>query len=342
MILNVDRRLKSPINLMRKLKWGVAGCGKFAETTFIPTLLQLKKSSLVAVYSFDINRSKEIANKYFAKNYFNDFSEFLKQDFEILYIGSANKDHYWQVIEAAKAGKHILCEKPLALNSLQAQEMVDACKANGVFLSINYPHRFHPLPVKAKEIIEKGMIGSIVSVSTSFNINYEPDDNFRFDIEKSGGGAFRDLGTHMIDLLRFFGGEIIDITGFIDNVVYKSQVDDFAAAVVKYKKGGYGFLNVSYNSKQAFNRIDIVGSHGSISIENIIGRKKQPGKLTIDLFGEGRKAFRKRANKLLILLRSIQKSILNNSEPEITGYDGLINMQIMEILESKCKNLVKQ
>ncbi len=336
MILNVDRRIKSQINLMKKLKWGVAGCGRFAENTFIPTLLQLKKSSLVSIYSSDLTRAKEISNKFFAKNYFNNFAEFLKHDFEILYIGSANKDHYWQVIEAAKAGKHILCEKPLALNSIQAEEMLKVCNESNVFLSINYTHRFHPLTAKAKEIIEKGMIGTIVSVSTSFNINYEPDDNFRFDKEKSGGGAFRDLGTHMIDLLRFFGGEIIDINGFIDNVVYKSQVDDFAAAVVKYKKGGYGFLNVSYNSKQAFNRIDIVGSNGSISIENIIGRRKEPGKLSIDLAGEKRIAFRKRANKLLILLKSLQKSYINKVEPEITGYDGLVNMQIMEKLESKC------
>jgi predicted dehydrogenase len=336
MELSVNKRLKSPIGIKKKVRWGIAGCGKFSETTFIPTLLQLKRSSLISIYSSDINRAKEISNKYFAKNYFNDFNEFLKQDFEILYVGSANSDHHWQVIEAAKAGKHILCEKPLALNSIQAQEMVDACKLNNVFLTVNYVHRFHPISVKAKEIIDKGMIGSIVSVSTSFNIDYEPDDSFRFDIEQSGGGAFRDLGTHMIDLLRFFGGEVIDITGFIDNVVYKSQVDDFAAAVVKYKKGGYGFLNVSYNSKHAFNRIDIIGSNGSISIENIIGRKKQPGKLTIDLAGEARKAFRKRANKLLVSLKTIQKSVLDGNEPIVTGLDGLINMQIMEMLEAKC------
>ncbi|MCB0743128.1 MAG: Gfo/Idh/MocA family oxidoreductase [Ignavibacteriae bacterium] len=331
-----NKNLKNPIYLNRKLKWGVAGCGKFAETTFIPTLLQLKKSSLVSIYSSDINRSKEIANKFFAKNYFDDYQEFLKQDFEILYIGSANNDHHWQVIQAAKAGKHIHCEKPLALSYKEAEEMVNVCEENNVFLSVNYVHRFHPLSVKAKEIIEKGMIGSIVSVSTTFNIDYEPDDNFRFDIEQSGGGAFRDLGTHMIDLLRFFGGEVLDITGFIDNVVYKSEVDDFAAAVLKYKKGGYGFLNVSYNSKHSFNRIEIIGSSGSLSIENIIGRKKKPGKLTIELAGEGRKAFRKRSNKLLVLLKSLQKSTLQNKPPSVSGIDGLINMQIMEKLESKC------
>ncbi len=331
-----NNKLNASLGLNKKLKWGIAGCGKFSETTFIPTLLQLKKNSLVSIYSSDLNRSKEIANKFFAKNYHDNFEEFLKNDFDILYVGSANLDHHWQVVKAAKAKKHILCEKPLALTSKEAQEMVDVCKENNVFLSVNYVHRFHPLCVKVKEIIEKGMIGSIVSVSTSFNIDYEPDDNFRFDLKQSGGGAFRDLGTHMIDLLRFFGGEVNDITGFIDNVVYKSEVDDFAAAVVKYEKGGYGFLNVSYNSKQAFNKIDIVGSNGSLSIENIIGRKKKAGKLSIELAGEARRAFRKRANKLLHALRALQKAILSNTQPSVTGSDGLINMQIMEKLESKC------
>ena len=87
--------------------------------------------------------------------------------------------------------------------------MVKVCKENNVFLTVNYVHRFHPLSTKAKEIIDKSLIGSIVSVSTSFNIDYEPNDNFRFDLQQSGGGAFRDLGTHMIDILRYFGGEII-------------------------------------------------------------------------------------------------------------------------------------
>ncbi len=321
----------------RKLKWGVAGCGKFAETTLIPTLLQLKKSTLTSVYSSDLERAKEIANKFIVKTHFDDYKLFLEQDFDILYVGSANNDHHWQVIEAAKAGKHILCEKPLALNSEQAEEMVKVCEDNNVFLTVNYVHRFHPMTVKAKEIIDKSLIGSIVSISTSFNIDYEPNDNFRFDIKQSGGGAFRDLGTHMIDVLRFLGGEIADIRGFVDNVVYKSEVDDFAAAVLKYVNGGYGHLNVSYNSKKSFNRIEIIGSKGSLSVENIIGANKSPGKLTIELVGEARKAFRKRANKQRYALRSIQNLVLKNIHPKVTGYDGLVNMRIMEKLEAQCR-----
>ncbi len=331
--------MKKRIRQIRKLKWGVAGCGSFTENTFIPTLLLLKRSVLTSIYSSNPARAEFIANKFSAASSYNDYKEFLKQDFDVLYIGSANYNHYWQVIEAAKAGKHILCEKPLALTSEEAEKMVEVCEANNVFLSVNYVHRFHPLSVKAKEIIKKDMIGTIVMVSASFNIDFKPNDNFRFDIKKSGGGALRDLGTHMIDLLRFFGGEITDVKGFIDNLVYKSEVDDFATGLFKFKKGGYGFISVSFNSQNAFNRIEITGSIGSLSIENIIGRKKPIGKLVIDLPGEARKAFRKRANKQLYALRAIQKSLLHNIQPQVTGYDGFINMQLMEKLENKKDDL---
>ena len=94
-------------------------------------------------------------------------------------------------------------------------------------------------------------------------------------------------------------------------------------------------MNVSYNSKKSFNRIEIIGSKGSLSIENIIGAKKSPGKLTIELIGEARKAFRRRANKQKLALKSLQKAILANSSPQITGYDGLVNMQIMQKLEEQ-------
>ena len=327
--------MKRKIRQTKKLKWGVAGCGNFTENTFIPTLQLLKRSVLTSIYSSNLERAKFIANKFSCSSYFNDFKEFLKQDFNVLYIGSANHNHYWQAIEAAKAGKHILCEKPLALTSKEAKEMVEVCKANNVFLTVNYVHRYHPLSVKAKEIVKKNMIGTIVMVSASFNIDFKPNDNFRFNMEKSGGGALRDLGTHMIDLLRFFGGEIIDVKGFTDNLVYKSEVDDFATGLFKFEKGGYGFISVSFNSQNAFNRIEITGSVGSMSIENIIGKKKPIGKLIIDLPGEARKAFRKRANKQLYALRSIQKSLLHNSQPQVTGYDGWINMEIMEKLENQ-------
>ncbi len=318
-----------------KLKWGVAGCGKYLETTFLPTLQNLKKSRLISVYSSSMDRAMFISNKFNAINHFNDYDEFLKSDIDAVYIASKNSDHFLQVIKAAEAGKHILCEKPLALNSKEAEKMLRACEKNNVYLSMNYVYRFHPLVIKAKELIAKLVIGKIVSISTNFNIDFPPNDNFRFKKELSGGGALRDLGTHMLDLLMFFGGEIAEISGNIDNVIYKSEVDDFANGIVRFTKSGYGYFNVSYNTKKHFNRIEILGQNGAIGIDNMVGRRNASSRLTIELSGEAKKAFRKKANNQALLLKDVQKAFKANKEPQVTGFDGFNNIRLMEEVEKK-------
>lgn len=325
-----------PKKYSRKLKWGVAGCGRFAEQTFLPTIKLLRKSVVTSLYSNDINRAKSLADKFGIGKHFSNYNEFLKSAIDAVYISSANVNHYQQVIKAAKAGKHILCEKPLAMSSSEAEEMVKTCEQNNVQLSVNYVYRFHPLITKTKEIIANQMLGKIVAINLNFNIDAPPGSNFRFNKSQSGGGALRDLGTHMIDLLRYFCGEIISINGVLDNIIYKSEVEDFSCAIVKFENGGYGFFNVSFNNKKAFNRIEILGHKGAISLDNLIGGRLHTAKLTILLDGEAKKAFRKRGNRQFNLLKSVQNSFLNNQTPFVTGYDGLINMKLMEELESKC------
>ena len=329
------RKLKIPRG--KKLRWGIAGCGYYTENTFLPAFQLLKKSRLTAIFSSSNERAKNVGSKFGITKAFSDFTEFLKEDFNVIYISGANSEHYQRVIEAAKAGKHILCEKPLSLNSTEAEEMIKVCKENKVFLSVNYIHRFHPLVVKAKELIENQMIGKIVSIAASYNADIPPSDNFRFKKEISGGGALRDIGTHMIDLLRFFGGEIESIKGFMDNIIYKSEVEDYSSALVKFNKSGYGYFNVSFNSKRFFNRIEILGYKGAISIENVIGKKQSTSRLTIDLHGETKKAFRRRANILLFRLREFQSAILGGESPSVTGEDGLINLRLIEELERECQ-----
>jgi predicted dehydrogenase len=188
-------------------------------------------------------------------------------------------------------------------------------------------------------ILKNQTIGKLVSANLSFNMDFPPGSNFRFNKDLSGGGVLRDLGTHMIDLLRFVGGEISEISGFTDNVIYTSEVEDFANAIVKFEKGGYGYFNVSFNCKKAFNRIEILGHNGAISIENLIGVKTVSSKLTIHLEGEAKKSFRKRGNKFLFMMRAIQRSFLKKQPPPATGEDGLINLKLMEELERKCLSL---
>ena len=320
----------------KKVKWGVAGCGRFAENSFLPATKQARKSSVISLYSRDINRAKSLADKFGVQNSFDSYDEFLNSDIDAVFISSPNAHHYEQVIKAANAGKNIFCEKPIALTSAQAEEMVKVCKKNNVLFAVNYVHRYHPLVIKAKELLLNQKLGKLVSIDVHFNIDFPPDNNFRFKKDLSGGGALRDIGTHMIDLLRYFGGEIESINGVVENLIYQSEVDDFALATVKFAKGGYGTFNVSFNNKKAFNRIEILCHKGAIAIDNLIGRKLVTPKLTILMDDETNKSFRKRGNKMTFVIKSVQKSFLKNETPHATGEDGLINLKLMEELEQKC------
>jgi len=320
---------------INKLKWGVAGCGRYAENTFIPTMHMTRKSTVHSVFSNSSQRAKDVALKHGISLFFSNYTDFLNSDIDAVYVSSANADHYKEVIEAARAGKHILCEKPLALNSAEAEEMIKVCEENNVRLAVNYVFHFHPLVRKARELMENDMIGKFISAEINFNIEVAPSSNFRHSTG-GGGGALMDVGTHVIDLLRYFGGEISSVCGVMDTVVYKSEVDDFASAIVKFAGGGYGHFNVSFNSKKAFNRVEILGHKGAISIEKMIANKTSPAKLSILLEGEARKSFRKRANKQLLLLKSVQQSFIKNEEPLVSGNDGLLNLKIMEELKKQC------
>lgn len=322
----------------KKIKWGIAGCGRFAENSFLPAVRLMRRSSVTALYSRDLNRAKSLADKFGVQNTFDSYDDFLKSDIDAVFVASSNAHHYQQVIKAAKAGKNILCEKPLAITSAQAEEMVKVCKENNVLLAVNYVHRFHPLVIKAKELIVDQRLGKLVSIDVHFNIDFPPDNNFRFKKELSGGGALRDIGTHMIDLLRYIGGEVESINGVVGNLIYQSEVDDFSLGTVKFVKGGYGTFNVSYNNKKSFNRIEILCHKGAIAIDNLIGRKKLSPKLTILLEDETRKSFRKRGNKMSFVIKSVQKSFLKNQTPHASGEDGLINLKLMEELEQKCRS----
>lgn len=317
----------------KKLKWGVAGLGKFAETAFLPAAAMIRRAKVNSLFSNDPMRAKNLAERFSVPNYFSDYDLFLASDIDAVYIGSVNSDHFSQVIKAAKAKKHILCEKPLALNSKQAEEMVKTCEENDVQFAVDYVYRFHPLILKAKELVQTKSIGSLITMKADFNVNLVPGGNFRYQINKSGGGASRDLATHLIDLFRYIGGEITSISGVIDKVIYKTEVDDFAMAIVKFENGGYGNLTVAYCAPKASNRIEIIGQKGAIIIDNLISQRFASAKMTLMFEGESKKAFRKRANKIYRLLKSVNKSFLKNEKPEITGVDGLINMKLLEEFE---------
>lgn len=319
----------------KKLRWGIAGLGRFSEGILIPALQDVRRARITSVFSNTATRAKQIAEKFSIPSFYNSYEEFLKSDIDAVYIGSANADHHKQVLLAARAGKHILCDKPLSLTAAEADEMVAVCKEHNVRFAVNYVYRFHPLAEKARHLIQNQTIGKLLSIDAHFNIQFLPGDNFRYSRQKSGGGAIRDLGTHLLDLFRYLNGEMTPLGAVVEASVYKTEVDDFATALLRFERGGTAYLNVAYCAARATNRIEIIGHKGTIVIDNLIYNAKYfSPKMTILLEGEAKKAFRKRSNKLLRLLKATNSAFLANHEPPVTGADGAVNMRLLEQIEA--------
>jgi len=207
-----------------------------------------------------------------------------------------------------------------------------------VQFAVDFVYRFHPLVEKTKAIIEASLLGKILYINAEFNVNLIPRDNFRYNKAAAGGGAVRDLGTHLLDLMRFLCGEIVEVNGVNESLIYKSEVEDFASGIVKFEKGGYGHFQVAYCAPKSFNRLEIIGTKGAVSLDGLISARYGSSKLSILLEGEGKKVFRKRANKLYRLLKSVTKSFIKNERPLVTGEDGLANMKLMEKFENRCSS----
>lgn len=327
--VNINLRVKLP----KKIKWGVAFNKNFDVQSFFSAIQLLTKSKVTSVYSNGFNEAKEIAEKYGVINYFNDINEFLKSDFDIVYLADNSKDFFENATFFINNHKNLLCEKPSAITynqSLEIEKMISEKELNVI---VNYSHRFNPLVIKAKELIEKQVIGKIHSISATYHIDFLPDKSSIYKSKLSGISVLRDLGHQMIDLLQYLGGEIIEVKSFADNLIYKNPQNDFLTASLKFKSNCYGNLSVSYLSKKSVNRIEMLGHNGAIIIENIFDKKKAPTLLTIDLLGEGRKKFRKKVNKTLTMLRNSQKLFLNNKKTTIPFSEVTKNIYLIEQIE---------
>lgn len=254
---------------MRKLKWGVIGCGGIADRKTIPGMMLANNVELVSVMDANLQVAEAVKEKYNAKYAFDNYEAILNQEeIEAVYIASPVFFHKEQAIKAAKAKKHILLEKPVALTVEDAEEIKKVCEENGVKISIGFLMRFHGYHQRIKEIIADGKIGDIVSMRGQFTCWY-PDIEGAWRQKKamSGGGALVDMGIHVIDLLQYLSGlKAKEVIAFNQTQTFNYEVDDSSALVMKMCNGSTAFVDSNFNIPDAASvaKLEIYGTKGSI------------------------------------------------------------------------------
>jgi xylose dehydrogenase (NAD/NADP) len=188
------------------VRWGVIGCARIAKRGVIPAIARSKSSVLCGIASRDEVVARTWASEYGIPKVYGFYQSLLADpEIDAVYIPLPNELHRSWVLAAAGAGKHVLCEKPLALNGHEASEMVDACRSHGVILMEAFMWRHQPRTAHIREIVRQGDIGELRLIRSSFSFPIAPGD-WRLDPSR-GGGALWDVGCYCVNTARFFTGE---------------------------------------------------------------------------------------------------------------------------------------
>lgn len=333
---------------------GVIGCGKIAQTRHLPEYADNPDVNIVALYDFNVDRAKELAGKYNAKVY-ESYQELLDDPgIDAVSVCVRNSDHCAISIDAMKAGKHVLCEKPMAVSLEECIKMVEASEKYNRFLMIGQNQRLSKAHVKAKELIQSGMLGKVLTYKTNFGHGgpetwtVDQKNVWFFDKSLSAFGALADLGVHKTDLITYLlDSPVKKVTAVLKTLDKKDAdgnpitVDDNSICIYEMENGVVGTMTASWTYYGAEDNSTVIyGTNGMMRIYDdpeysIVVTLKDGSKVLYDI---DRIQTNDNQTKSGIIDAWVE-SLVENKEPEISGKSVLSSMKaIFAALESSKSN----
>jgi len=250
---------------MSTVRWGVLSTADIAVEKVIPGLRRASRTEVIAIASRGSDRAAAVATRLGIPRGYGSYEELLADpDVDAVYIPLPNHLHAEWTIAAASAGKHVLCEKPLALTAADAQRMISASEAAGVLLMEAFMYRLHPSWIAVRELVASGRIGSLRAVDSWFSYFNDDATNIR-NVREFGGGALYDIGCYCVNLSRMlFGAEPVRVRSTIERDP-TSGVDVITSGILSFASG-VGTFTCS-TRLEPDQRVDIYGTDGRIRIE---------------------------------------------------------------------------
>ncbi len=328
-----------------KTLWGVIGAAGIARRRTIPEgIVAADNAELTAVYDIDQEANAEVAGEFGAVPCISE-GELLALELDAIYIATPTWLHCDQVLNAAAAGKHVLCEKPLGMTVEECTRMIAACAENKVKLGVGFMMRYHAQHQAALQMIQAGALGTPVFARAQLSCWYPPiPDAWRQSPQLGGGGSLVDLGGHCIDLLEMLLGPVKRVSCTIGNLVQSYASEDTAVALLEFESGARGVVDCLFNVPDAssLNRLELYGSKGSILAEGTIGQL--PGGAMTARLDESNTEYAAQqersadggmviapepVNMYRAEVEAFAQSLLDDTEPPITGSDGLRSQRIL-------------
>ncbi len=259
-----------------KVNFGVIGAGGIALRKTIPGMLKAKNCRLVAVMD-PVDVENVAATFGVPRAYTREKDLLADPDVQAVYIASPVRYHLRQVEAAARAGKHILCEKPLARNVEEARRAVAACRKHKVFLQEGYMMKFHGAHQVIKQLVDDGRLGKLVYMRAQLSCWYPPIEGaWRQHPRSGGGGALIDMASHLFDLLEYFAGPIRRVVAMIGNLVHPYRSEDASTTLLEFRSGAHATIDCFWciPDEACRTRLELYGSRGAVLTEGTVGQSK--------------------------------------------------------------------
>lgn len=325
--------------------WGLIGASNIARQRIAGAIQHSNHGRLVGIASHSPSLAQQFARDFNIPFSYASVADLLANpEVAAVYVSSTNQHHHAQVLAAAAAGKHVLCEKPLATRLEDAIEMVAACRARGLVMGTNH-HLRNATTVRAiRQRIADGSIGETLSAMVSQPI-FIPEKEWRRTNYAAGAGVSFDILVHSADAIRFvLGREPVEVSAIGRSSPSMAEgVHDAIMAVFGFEGGAIAQLYADFNTPQARNRIEIHGSEGSIVGADVLGKAPGlPGRVSLRRKGvEEEIAVESDTSRYLVGINLFNAAIRGEGQPACSGGDGIRSLAMILAAEQAARTGIR-
>jgi predicted dehydrogenase len=317
----------------------VVGLGSFAERVVLPGFRKSRKARLIAVVSGDERKARRLAKRFGARAFYNydTYAQCLAHpQVQAVYIATNNSTHAEFAVQAAGAGRHVLCEKPMAPTVAECQQMVEACHANHVRLMIAYRKYFEPAALDLKLLVDSGKLGRLTIIHSAFSIYLRPGGGraaWHFDPKLAGGGALLDVGVYCVNTARWVTGQDpVEAAAYqwtVDPEVFR-EIDENVAFRLNFPDGLVMQGTASWGgAKESF--LHVVGEKGWATLAPAY-QYDEERRLYGRIGGRWFERKYKILNELALELDAFADCIRHKREPAPNGMEGLRDVAVIEAI----------
>jgi predicted dehydrogenase len=321
-----------------RVGYAVVGLGSISENAVLPAFANTSKSKLVAVVSHDQTRAERLGAKFGVTNCYTyeSYDRCLSHpDVEAVFVASVNSQHAEQTLRAAAAGKHVLCEKPMATSVADAQAMVDACRKAGRKLMIAYRCQLEPTNLKAIQLIRDGKLGKVEAIESANGFNIRPGE-WRTTMALGGGGPLMDVGIYSLNACRYLTSEepqeLRAYASVIDHDGRFNEVEENLSWTMRFPSGILASCITTYGATMpGYYRVH--GSKGTMAVEEAFGYQGQhliahiQGEPPIDDLNPAHDP-----SQFVTEADHFSECVLHNREPKAPGEEGVHDMKWMSAI----------